>query len=159
MIIVSTDTVCYMKHVTTKELPLCIFMLNKEVLSLSPESAAIELAYRSLNTSVSATKWLIILDIAGIKFWFQVSIIIEPSWPMCCKDTVQKKIYKICFHGFFSDTIQSVTSGIISGYLSKWGKHITAWDQGLTTPFEQNICLLVQGFFYKAYNKNPNRYQ
>ena len=38
MIIVDTDTLCYMKHVTTKELSLCIFMLNKEFWVLSPES-------------------------------------------------------------------------------------------------------------------------
>ena len=35
MIIVGTDTLCYMKHVTIKELSLCIFMLNKEFWVLS----------------------------------------------------------------------------------------------------------------------------
>ena len=38
MIIIVTDTICYMNHVTIKELSLCIFMLNKKFWVLSLES-------------------------------------------------------------------------------------------------------------------------
>ena len=71
---------------------------------------------------------------------------------------LEKKIHKISFAGFSIDIIQNVTSSILSVYHPKWGKHITAFDQGVATTFGQNICLLVE-LIYKAHNNDYNWYQ